>query len=381
MRIVCGLDVHKDSVFACILNENGEKFECKFGVLTPELEELHQLLLTHDVKEVTMESTSIYWHPIWRVLDDIEDLKLVNPYFIKQLPGRKSDVRDAAWIAECTMKDLIRGSFVPSTLVQRMRQYNRRIFDLNKEIVYKLTKLDSVLQRCNIRISNYVSSVDSKSYKEVVRLVSEGVTDPNRLASVIHGRTINRVGKETITASLTGVISEVDIDLIRQYLEEIELAQRHKQESHEKLTRMCEDEFPKEFENLQTIPGVKERSATSILAEIGADMKMFITASALVSWCGLKPRNEESAGKIKSRRITHGNKYIRKTMIECAWGASKTQNCFFSKFSYTQTVIRKKNAMKVKVAIARKMLIAIWHVLSDSKPYIDYKKPDTTGNS
>ncbi len=381
MRIVCGIDVHKDSVFACILNENGEKFECKFGVLTPELEELHQLLLTQDVKEVTMESTSIYWHPIWRVLDDIEDLKLVNPYFIKQLPGRKSDVRDAAWIAECTMKDLIRGSFVPSTLVQRMRQYNRRIFDLNKEIVYKLTKLDSVLQRCNIRISNYVSSVDSKSYKEVVRLVSEGVTDPNRLASVIHGRTINRVGKETITASLTGVISEVDIDLIRQYLEEIELAQRHKQESHEKLTRMCEDEFPKEFENLQTIPGVKERSATSILAEIGADMKMFITASALVSWCGLKPRNEESAGKIKSRRITHGNKYIRKTMIECAWGASKTQNCFFSKFSYSQTVIRKKNAMKVKVAIARKMLIAIWHVLSDSKPYIDYKKPDTTGNS
>lgn len=381
MRIVCGLDVHKDSVFACILNENGEKFECKFGVLTPELEELHQLLLTQDVKEVTMESTSIYWHPIWRVLDDIEDLKLVNPYFIKQLPGRKSDVRDAAWIAECTMKDLIRGSFVPSTLVQRMRQYNRRIFDLNKEIVYKLTKLDSVLQRCNIRISNYVSSVDSKSYKEVVRLVSEGVTDPNRLASVIHGRTINRVGKETITASLTGVISEVDIDLIRQYLEEIELGQRHKQESHEKLTRMCEDEFPKEFENLQTIPGVKERSATSILAEIGADMKMFITASALVSWCGLKPRNEESAGKIKSRRITHGNKYIRKTMIECAWGASKTQNCFFSKYSYTQTVVRKKNAMKVKVAIARKMLTAIWHVLSEGKPYTDYKKPDTKGNS
>lgn len=381
MRIVCGLDVHKDSVFACILSENGDKFECKFGVLTPELEELHQLLLTHDVKEVTMESTSIYWHPIWRVLDDIEDLKLVNPYFIKQLPGRKSDVRDAAWIAECTMKDLIRGSFVPSTLVQRMRQYNRRIFDLNKEIVYKLTKLDGVLQRCNIRISNYVSSIDSKSYKEVVRLLSEGITDANQLATVIHGRTVNRVGKDTIIASLTGVISEVDIDLIRQYLEEIELAQKHKQESQEKLTQMCENEFPKEFENLQTIPGVKERSATSILAEIGADMKMFITASALVSWCGLKPRNEESAGKIKSRRITHGNKYIRKTMIECAWGASKTQNCFFSKFSYTQTVVRKKNAMKVKVAIARKMLIAIWHVLSEGKPYTDYKKPDTTGNS
>lgn len=217
MRIVYGLDVHKNSVFACILNENGDKFECKFGVLTPELEELHQLLLTHDVKEVTMESMSINWHPNWWVLDDIEDLKLLNPYFIKQLLGRKSDVRDAAWIAEYTMKDLIRGSFVPSTIVQRMRQYNRRIFDLNKEIVYKLTKLYSVLQRCNIRISNYVSSIDSKSYREVVRLISEGVTDANHLASVIHGCTINRVGKDIIIASLTGVVSEVDIDLICQY--------------------------------------------------------------------------------------------------------------------------------------------------------------------
>lgn len=383
MRIVCGLDVHKDSVFVCILNEKGEKFEAKYGVLTPELEELHQLLLTHEVKEVTMESTSIYWHPIWRILSDIECLKLVNPYFIKQLPGRKSDVRDAAWIAECTMKDLIRGSFVPDEIVQRMRQYNRRIFDLNKEKVYKLTKLDALLQRCNIRISNYVSSTDSKSYKDVVKLLSEGIVDAEKLTEAIHGRTVNRVGKEVITAALTGVVNEVDIELIRQYREEILMDDKHLKECQEKLTEICRKEFPKEFENLQTIPGVKERSATSILSELGADMKMFLTASALVSWCGLKPRNEESAGKIKSRRITHGNKYIRKTMIECAWGASRTQNCFYSNFSYTQTVVRRKNAMKVKVAIARKMLVVIWHVLNEGVTYHDYKKPEAIadGNS
>lgn len=375
MRIVCGLDVHKDSVFACILSSDGEKIERKFGVLTPELEELHELLRSHGVKEVAMESTSVYWHPIWRVLDDIEVLKLVNPYFIKQLPGRKSDVRDAAWIAECLIKDLVRGSFVPEQAVRKMRQYNRRIFDLNKEIVHKLTKIDALLQSCNIRISNYVSSTDSKSYREVVRLLSEGIIDPVRLSEAIHTRTVNRVGKETLVAALTGCVSEVDIDLIRQYREEVELIQNHKQECQQKLTGMCRDEFPKEFENLQTIPGVKERSATSILAEIGADMKTFVTAAALVSWCGLKPRNEQSAGKIKSRKITHGNKYIRKTMIECAWGASRTNDCFFSRFSYTQTVIRKKNAMKVKVAVARKMLVAIWYVLSQGKPYVDYKKP------
>ena len=383
MRIVCGLDVHKDSVFVCILNEKGEKFEAKYGVLTPELEELHQLLLTHEVKEVTMESTIINWHPIWRILSDIECLKLVNPYFIKQLPGRKSDVRDAAWIAECTMKDLIRGSFVPDEIVQRMRQYNRRIFDLNKEKVYKLTKLDALLQRCNIRISNYVSSTDSKSYKDVVKLLSEGIVDAEKLTEVIHGRTVKRVGKEVIAAALTGVVNEVDIDLIRQYREEILMDDRHLKECQGKLTEICRKEFPREFENLQTIPGVKERSATSILSELGADMKMFITAAALVSWCGLKPRNEESAGKIKSRRITHGNKYIRKTMIECAWGASRTQNCFYSNFSYIQTVVRRKNAMKVKVAIARKMLVAIWHVLNEGVPYHDYKKPEAIadGNS
>ena len=374
MRIVCGLDVHKDSVFVCIMNENGDKFEAKYGVLTPELEELRQLLLDHEVKEVTMESTSIYWHPVWRVLEGVGTLKLVNPYFIKQLPGRKSDVRDAAWIAECTLKDLIRGSFVPDTLVQRMRQYNRRIFDLNKAKVCKLTKLDALLQRCNIRISNYVSSTDSRSYKEVVKLLADGVTSPDKLLTAIHGRTVNRVGKDTLKSALTGVVTETDIALIRQYREEIELDDRHLKECQEKLTGICEKEFPREFQNLQTIPGVKERSATSILAEIGADMKMFITAAALVSWCGLKPRNEESAGKIKSRRITHGNKYIRKTMIECAWGASRTQNCFYSKFSYIQTVVRRKNAMKVKVAIARKMLTAVWHVLNEGVPYRDYKE-------
>lgn len=154
--------------------------------------------------------------------------------------------------------------------------------------------------------------------------------------------------EKTIIASLTGIISEVDIDLIRQYLEEIELAQKHKQEAQEKLTQICEDEFPKEFENLQTISSVKERSATSILAEIGANMKMFITASALVSWCGLKPQNEKSAGKIKSRRITHGNKYIRKTMVECAWSTSKTQNCFFFRFSLYPNCCQKEKCHESK---------------------------------
>lgn len=372
MRQVCGLDVHKDSVFVCILNENGVVFQEKFGVLTPDLERLAAALQEHGVGEVCMESTSVYWMPVWRVLEPYADLKLVNPYFIKQLPGRKSDVRDAEWIATCLLKDLIKGSYVPGDIIQRLRQYDRRISDLNAECVRKLGKLDAALQRCNVRISNYLSTTDSKSYKDVVRLISEGVIAPAELAKVIHGRTVNRVGKDVILASLTGVVSETDIDVIRQLSEEVELARKHKDECQSKMDAICQQYFPEQLKNLQTIPGVKGRSATAIIAEVGTNMSSFQDAAHLVSWCGLKPRNEESAGKIKARSITHGNKYLRKTLIECSWAASKTQGCFFNTFSYHQTVVRRKNKMKVQVAIARKILVAVWHVLHDNVAYRDY---------
>ena len=373
MRQVCGLDVHKDSVFVCILNENGVVFQDKFGVLTPELEQMAAKLQELDVSEVCMESTSVYWMPVWRVLEPyVAEMKLVNPYFIKQLPGKKSDVKDAEWIATCLLKDLIRGSYVPADIIQQLRQYDRRISDLNAECVRKLGKLDAALQRCNMRISNYVSTTDGKSYKEVVRLLSEGIRNPNELFKVIHSRTVNRVGKDIILASLTGVFSDTDIDIIRQLREEVELAQRHKDECQAKMDAICQQHFPEQLKNLQTIPGIKGRSATAIIAEVGSDVSSFQDAAHLVSWCGLKPRNEESAGKIKARSITHGNKYLRKTMIECAWAASKTQGCFLNKFSYYQTVVRRKNRMKVQVAIARKMLVAVWYVLHDNVTYRDY---------
>ena len=373
MRQVCGLDVHKDSVFACIVNEKGVVFQEKFGVLTPELEQLAAALQEHDVDEVCMESTSVYWMPVWRVLERyVMDLKLVNPYFIKQLPGKKSDVKDAEWIATCLLKDLIRGSYVPADIIQQLRQYDRRISDLNVECVRKLGKLDAALQRCNIRISNYVATTDGKSYKEVVRLISEGVRDPAELLKVIHGRITNRVGKNVIIASLTGVISDTDIDVIRQLREEVDLAQRHKDECQSKMDAICQQYFPEQLKKLQTIPGVKGRSATAIIAEVGSDVSSFQDAAHLVSWCGLKPRNEESAGKIKARSITHGNRYLRKTLIECAWAASKTQGCYLNKFSYYQTVVRRKNKMKVQVAIARKILTVIWYVLHESVAYRDY---------
>lgn len=368
-RTVCGLDVHKDSVFCCILCADGRKIQHKFGVLTEELIMLRDLMESEGVEECAMESTSIYWMPIWRVLEASVRLHLVNPYFIKQLPGKKSDVRDAEWIATCLLNNLIASSFVPDDKIQRLRQYDRRIFDLNTSISRNLVKLDQCIQRCNIRISNYISTTDSKGYRSIVKLIAQGVTDAAVLVERLHGRTINRHGRDTLIKALTGVVNDTDIDIISQLVEEIEMQQRHKDEAQKKMTSLCEEWFPKELENLQTIPGVKERSATSIIAEVGTDMKHFQTPKKLVSWVGLRPRNEESAGKIKSRRITHGNKFLRKTMIECAWGSSRTKDSFFAEFSYRQCVERRKNRMKVQVAIARKMLVAVWYILHDGVPY------------
>ncbi len=168
-----------------------------------------------------MESTSIYWMPVWRVLENYVSLKLVNPY-----------------------------------LIQQLRQYDRRISDLNHEIVRKLGKLDAALQRCNIRISNYVSTTDGKSYKEVVRLITEGETSPEKLAAVIHTRTVNRVGKDTIIAALTGVITQTDIDMMKQLREEVDLAQKHKDECQSRMDAICRQYFPDQLEKLQTIPGM-----------------------------------------------------------------------------------------------------------------------------
>lgn len=376
---VCGLDVHKDNVFVCILKENGEKILFRVGILTPDLDTLRDMLVSHEVGEVCMESTSFYWMPVWRVLESDFHLWLVNPFAIKQLPGRKSDVKDGEWIATCLKKDLIRGSYVPDAVIQQLMQYNRRVFDIVREMNFLHNKLDALLQRCNIRLSNYVSNVDTKAYREVSMKLAEGVTDSDELLKSVHKRTRNKWGDDVLRAALTGVVTEVDSELIAMYMEELELLRTQKVRCLTRMREISQKHFPKQLANLQTMPGVREQSATQIIAEMGVDMSTFLTAAMLVGWAGFKPRNDESNGKMKSRKTTHGNKYLRILMVECAWGATRTKECFYSRFSYHQTQVRKKNAMKVRVAVARKQIVAIWHILSEECEYKEYCAQQETG--
>ena len=372
-RTVAGLDVHKDTIYLCIMGHDETIiFENTYGTLTPELRQMCSDMVELGVAECAMESTAVYWMPVWNELEGSMELKLVNPYFIKQLPGRKSDVKDAQWIAECLLKNLIKGSFVPDSTIQDMRKLNRRIFDINEEVTYYGNKLDAALQRCGFRLSNYVKTVRNKSYRKILDAIINGERDPGKLASMIHGKTLNLIGKDVAEAAVSALFSECDIIMLKQYRDVIDLNQGQLEECQSKLTAMCEQHFPEEFKRLQTIPGVKERAATAIIAETGVDMKAFATAAMLVGWCGLKPRNDVSNGRYKSRRITHGNKYLRQIMIECAWCASRTKNCFFSNFSYTQVTQKHKNKMKIQVAIARKMLVAVWHMLTKKEDFIDF---------
>ena len=371
-RTVAGLDVHKDSIYLCIMgHDEAIIFEKTYGVLTPDLRQMCNDMTARGVTEAAMESTAVYWVPVWNELCGSMELKLVNPYFIKQLPGRKSDIKDAQWIAECLLKNLIRGSFVPETIVQDMRKLNRRIMDLSEDMTYNTNKLDSALQRCGFRLSNYVSRVKGRSYQNVLGAILGGTTDPEELVNKVHGRTVSKHGRETIKAAVTGLFSKTDITIFRQTKEIIDTIERQINECQKELTALCEEHFPEQYRRLQTIPGVKERAATAIIAETGVDMKMFATAACLVGWCGLKPRNDVSNGRYKSRKVTHGNRYLRQILIEIAWGASRTRNCFFSNFSYVQTTVKKKSRMKIQVAIARKILVAVWHMLTKGQDFID----------
>jgi len=369
MEKVCGLDVHKDSVFACILDEKGEKiFEKRYGTLTPNLTSLRDELIKQGCGRVAMESTSIYWMPIWRVLASDFTLSLANPYFIKQMPGRKTDMKDAEWIAKCLQKDLIKPSFVAGEVFQQMRQYTRQHRRLTKSRVRLEQQLDNQLQRCNIRFSNYISNQGNNvSMRKIIKAIIGGERDPVRLCRLVHGRTRNKHGEQVITDSLSGVIGEADVEMLKMCMEQIDLLEKQQADCLNHLEELANEHFAEEISLLCTIPGVQPFSAMCILAEIGNDMSAFQKANHLVGWAGLRPRNEETAEKIKSRKILHGNKYLRQILVEISWSAARSNKSFLGK-KFNILSLRMKS-QKALIAITRKILVIIYNVLKTKQPF------------
>jgi transposase len=294
------------------------------------------------------------------------NLMLVNPYLIKQMPGRKSDVKDAQWIAVLLYKGLLRGSLVPDKQIRELRSYSRRYVKLQGKITSCFQDMERVLEMCNIRITSLVSKNNSVSIQKVIQGIIQGNDSPEELACFIHGRILNSK-QEKVRKALEGFISEHHRFNLELLWQQYQLYQQQLNSIEEKMKQMCQEHYAEEMELLQTIPGVKVQSAMQIIAETGNNMKIFENSGKLTGWAGLRPKNDESAGKYKSTSVTKGNKYLRRILVQCAWAASRTKGGYY-KMKFEQLCIR-KSRKKALVAIARKLLTVIWNVLKEKQHY------------
>lgn len=373
MKRVCGLDVHKDTIFCAIYNGKKQSEVKEFATFTPTIKEMGDYLKKEGVKQIAMESTGIYWIPIWNVLEDMGfSQMLVNPYFIKQMPGRKSDVKDAQWIATLLHKGLLRGSLIPGKRIRELRTYSRKYVQLKGKITGLLTEMERLLELSSIRITSLISNINSKSVLNVIQKIIRKEDSVEELACCIHGRIINSKG-EKVKLALDGHIQEHHRFQLEMSYEQYELFKKQSCRLEEEMSRICDTYYKEELQLLQTMPGVKKQAAMQIIAETGADMSVFENSGKLTGWAGLRPRNDESAGKLKSKAVTKGNKYLRRIMVQCAWGGSRTKESKFQE-RFVKLGIRKSHKQAL-IAVARNQLVVIWNMLRYKQPYDPSRQP------
>jgi transposase len=362
-----GLDVHKDTIFCAIYDGKIFGDVMEFDTFTSSIKRLGAYLQSENVKRVAMESTGIYWISVWNILEEMGfELVLVNPFLIKQMPGRKSDVKDAQWIAKLLHKDLLRGSFVPDSSIQRLRSYSRKYMKLQQQITRSLILMDNLLVMSGIRISSCVSDIGGKSTLNVIEALIKGENDPVKLGKLVYGNRENKKNGKLLQA-LTGNMQEHHRDRLEMEKEQYDLLVTQAKKCLSKMEEICNEKFADAFDLLCTMPGIGHISAMIIIAETGADMKAFESSNKLVGWAGLRPRNDESAGKYKSTAITKGNKYLKATLVQTAWAASRSKGTFFME-KFNRLAIR-KSRKKALIAIARKILVTVWHILNEQRGY------------
>jgi transposase len=344
----CGLDVHKDSIFCAIYN--GEKYSDikEYETTTVRIRQMGEYLRSEGVAKVAMESTSTYWVPVWDILLEMGfDLMLVNPFLIKQMPGRKSDVKDAQWIAFLLYKGMLRGSRIPSPEVQQLRTYSRKYTKLQQQKTRALQKMDRIMVMCGFRIGSCMSNLATKSVMNIVKSLIKGESKPEDLCKLVYGNTLNKKSGK-LREALTGNLKEHYRQQLEWEKEEYDLFEKQSEKCLQQMQRICNEHYKKEIELIKSIPGVSDISAIIIIAETGGDMTVFENSGKITGWAGLRPRNDESAGKYKSTAITKGNRYLRSVSVQVSWAAVRIKNGWFKeKFNkLSMRKARKKSLIK-----------------------------------
>jgi transposase len=364
-----GLDVHKRQVTVTLRVAKGSKVRKErreYGTDTASLFELRDWLESEGVTHVAMEATGTYWKPVWHVLEGAFELVLANARDVKNVPGRKSDARDSDWIADLLAHGLIRSSFVPPRPILELRDLTRTRKQLVRERGRHVQRIQKVLEDANIKLSSVVSDVTGLSGRKMLVALIEGERDPERLAEL--GSVRLKASKEELQAALDGFVREHHRFMLRLHLDQVNALEAAIQDV-EARTEKCLEPFRTVVQRLDTIPGVSEVTAAVIVAEIGVDMSRFSTAGHLVSWAGLCPGENESAGKHRSRKVRKGAQWLKTTLVQAAWAAVKDKETYYhAKFLRLQ---RRRGSKRAIVAVAASMLTAAYHIIQRDQDFHD----------
>ena len=365
-----GLDLHKETVVACVRHMADGKVTTdvkSFQTTTHELMELSDWLSSQGVTHIAMEATGVYWKPVWHILSDGEfALILANAAHVKNVPGRKTDVNDAVWLADLMAHGLIRASFVPDEPTQQLRDLLRTRKQFVRERSSHTQRIQKTLEDANIKLDSVITDIVGLSGRRMIEALIGGETDPEALAALAHGRI--RATKAELEAALRGRVTAHHRFMLRIHLNHLDALNTTIADIDKEVDANVEP-FRVAIEMLTTIPGVSSLAAEVMVSEIGIDMSRFKTEGHLISWAGLCPKNDESAGKRRSNRMKKGAPWLKTTLIQCAWAASRT------KASYLQAQylrIRSRRGPKKAIgAVAASILTAAYHMLKDGTLYQD----------
>jgi transposase len=343
------------------------------------LKELKEWILSLGITHVAMESTGIYWKPVFNILED-EGLTIliVNARHIKYVPGHKTDKKDSAWIAKLLLAGLLKGSFVPPVEIRKLRDMTRYRRKLEGTVTAEKNRMIKMLEDSNMKLSSVLSKVHGVSGTRIVDALLEGKTDPAYLASLCHGKV--KADQADIILSLEGNLTEHHKFMIRIIREDINKTEALIQKLDHEIEKQLLP-YANELALLKEIPGVGEQTAGELISEIGVDMEVFATDKHISSWAGVSPGNNESAGKKKSGKTTHGNKQVKAILTESAWGASRTKETFLS--SKYRKLVGRRGKKRAIVAVAHTILVIAYHLIKEKKNfvelgagYVDQKKRD-----
>lgn len=367
----CGLDVHRDTVVACLLTgslESRPKKEIRtFSTMSKGLHELLDWLTASNCTHVAMESTGVYWKPVYHVLEETIQIKLANAQRIKNVPGRKTDIADSEWIAKLLRSGLIEGSFVPPADIRALRELTRHRKKLVSHASAEKNRIQKTLESGGIKLASVISDVFGVSGRALLeQIIHNGFLGQDVVESLVKGPIKKKIPQ--LMDALSGTLSTDQRFLLQQSWDHLRYLEQSLVKFDARIDEHLES-YRLEIELIRSIPGIDSTSAAAILAEIGADMLQFHSDRHLASWAGLSPGNNESAGVQKSARISKGNPHIKCVLVECAWAASRTKRTYLA--SKYWKLASRRGKKKALIALAHKMLTIVYHLLLRQQPYLD----------